>query len=206
MEPLPHGQFGLVFQQAIDWQDRTLQSRRTLQLYWNHWSTPWIQEYPHYYRTRTRRKMRTCLVGHPSIEATDPAGHHLANRPLAGDRLRIAPSHRTWTFKTTVIKIRSRTTNHRRSSTTSWQDQQMGTHLPTNPSHPPVYHIWQTATRYLFNLVFPLPTIHVQSSTLGGSISMRSSLATNLSMPVSWKYSTSNSVSVFIVFAIYQNY
>jgi len=28
---------GLVFQQAIDRQDRTLQSRRTLQLYWNQW-------------------------------------------------------------------------------------------------------------------------------------------------------------------------
>ena len=32
-----HMDFGLVFQQAIDRQDRTLQSRRTLQLYWNHW-------------------------------------------------------------------------------------------------------------------------------------------------------------------------
>jgi len=33
--------------------------------------------------------MTTCLVGHPSIEATHPAGHHLA-RHLAGERLRIA--------------------------------------------------------------------------------------------------------------------
>ena len=58
----------VLFQQAIDRQDRTLQSRRTLQLYWNHWSTPWIQEYPHYYyRTRTHRTSMTCLVGYTPL-------------------------------------------------------------------------------------------------------------------------------------------
>jgi len=105
----------VLFQQAIDRQDRTLQSRRTLQLYWNHWSTPWIQEYPHYYRTRTHRTSMTCLVGTPSIEATTPAPAGTTTNRLATDtsqetdfasRLR-QPSHRTWTFKT-----RSRTTNH----------------------------------------------------------------------------------------------
>jgi len=50
------------------------------------------------HRTRTRRKPTTCLVGHPSIEATDPAGHTMTRhltRHLAKDRLRIDSSHRT---------------------------------------------------------------------------------------------------------------
>ena len=50
---------GLVFQQAIDRQDRTLQSPRTLQLYWNYTGdiiTAWYTGILH--RTRTRRNSR----------------------------------------------------------------------------------------------------------------------------------------------------
>ena len=60
--------------------------------------TPWIQEYSHI-RTRTRRKT-TCLVGHPSIEATHPTGHNIETpsrtptpRRRFASSLRIAPGH-----------------------------------------------------------------------------------------------------------------
>ena len=86
-----HMDFGLVFQQAIDRQDRTLQSRRTLQLYWNHWSTPWIQEYPHYYyRTRTHRTSMTCLVGYTPLRLL----HTLQDTISQTDTSQETPSHR----------------------------------------------------------------------------------------------------------------
>ena len=58
--------FGLVFQQAIDRQDRTLQSRRTPQLYWNHWRYNSLNRNLSHSRTRTRL-MTTCLVGTPPL-------------------------------------------------------------------------------------------------------------------------------------------
>jgi len=56
----------VLFQQAIDRQDRTLlQSRRTLQLYWNHWRHSLHRTLSHYYRTRTHHTtMMTCR--HPT--------------------------------------------------------------------------------------------------------------------------------------------
>ena len=102
--------FGLVFQQAIDRQDRTLQTEGRFSLLEPLEIQP-SREHSHY-RTRTR-PMTTCLVGYTPLRLLHPAGHtttrHFA-RHLAGDRLRIDSSHRTWTFKTTVIKTRSRTT------------------------------------------------------------------------------------------------
>jgi len=65
--------FGLVFQQAIDRQDRTPAEGRFS--YWNHYigdiTTAWYTGILH--RTRTHRTLMTCLVGTPSIEATPPA-------------------------------------------------------------------------------------------------------------------------------------
>ena len=85
--------FGLVFQQAIDRQDRTLlQSRRTLQLYWNHRRYTLNRNPP----TTTGQGLvatTTCLVGYTPLRLhtlqDTPTRHHLANRHLAGDRLRI---------------------------------------------------------------------------------------------------------------------
>ena len=61
--------FGLVFQQAIDRQDRTLQTEGRFSLLELHGdiTTAWYTGILH--RTRTRCKT-TCLVGHHSIEAT----------------------------------------------------------------------------------------------------------------------------------------
>ena len=67
-----HMDNSISFQRVIDRQDRTPVEGRFN--YWNHRSTPWIQEYPHYYRTRTRRKPTTCLVGQPPLRL-HPAGH-----------------------------------------------------------------------------------------------------------------------------------
>ena len=97
--------FGLVFQQAIDRQDRTLlQSRRTLQLYWNHRRYTLNRNPP----TTTGQGLvatTTCLVGYTPLRLhtlqDTPTRHHLANRHLAGDRLRIEPSHHTPVIKTT---------------------------------------------------------------------------------------------------------
>jgi len=64
-----HMDFGLVFQQAIDRQDRTLQTEGRFSLLELHGdiTTAWYTGILH--RTRTRCKT-TCLVGHHSIEAT----------------------------------------------------------------------------------------------------------------------------------------
>ena len=58
----------ISFQRVIDRQDRTLQSRRTLQLYWNYTgdiTTAWYTGILH--RTRTHRTSMTCLVGTPPL-------------------------------------------------------------------------------------------------------------------------------------------
>ena len=117
MEPLPHGLWSCSSKPLTG---RTGHYRlRDASVYWNHWSTPWIQEYPHYYRTRTHRTTSmTCLVGTPSIEATDPAGttrqteRTLAHTSQKTDfastaSLRIAPVTKT---TTPVIKTNN---NHR---------------------------------------------------------------------------------------------
>ena len=81
--------------------------------------------------------MTTCLVGHPSIEAVTPCRNN--DKPKGSSqptlqatdfasRLR-QPSHRTWTFKTTVIKTRSRTINHHINHRLLGKTNQMGTHL-----------------------------------------------------------------------------
>jgi len=57
--------FGLVFQQAIDRQDRTQVEGRFN--YWNHWRYTLHRTLSHN-RTRTHRTSMTCLVGNPSIE------------------------------------------------------------------------------------------------------------------------------------------
>jgi len=82
----------VLFQQAIDRQDRTLQSRRTLQLYWNHRRYTLNRNPP----TTTGQGLvatTTCLVGYTPLRLhtlqDTPTRHHLANRHLAGDRLRI---------------------------------------------------------------------------------------------------------------------
>jgi len=107
----------VLSQQATDRQDR-IQTEGRFSLLELLEIQPVPQEYSHY-RTRTHRTTSmTCLVGTPSIEATPccTAGHHLTSTPRRttnfASQLR-QPSHRTWTFKTTVIKTRSRTTNHR---------------------------------------------------------------------------------------------
>jgi len=56
----------VLFQQAIDRQDRTLQSRRTLQLYWNYTGdimTAWYTGILH--RTRTHRSYDDMPCRHP---------------------------------------------------------------------------------------------------------------------------------------------
>jgi len=95
---------GLVFQQAIDRQDRTQVEGRFN--YWNYTgdiTTAWYTGILH--RTRTRCTTTTCLVGTPSIEATPPAAGTTTSRKAARTtprrRLRIDPSHHTPVIKTT---------------------------------------------------------------------------------------------------------
>jgi len=74
-----------------------LQSRRTLQLYWNH------RRYHSLNRNTlplpdkdSSQQQTTCLVGHPSIEATThPAGHNTdtSQEIRIAPSLRIAPGH-----------------------------------------------------------------------------------------------------------------
>jgi len=95
--------FGLVFQQAIDRQDRTLQSRRTLQLYWNYTGdiiTAWYTGILHRTRTRCNDDM-PCR--HPPLrlqtlqERRDkPKGPSLTpRRKQTSHRLRAFASHRS---------------------------------------------------------------------------------------------------------------
>ena len=90
----------ISFQRVIDRQDRTLQSRRTLQLYWNHRRYTLHRNLSHYYRTRTHRTTAmTCLVGYTPLRLR-PAGHNdeTPRKTPRRRRLRIAdlqtPSHR----------------------------------------------------------------------------------------------------------------
>ena len=110
----------------------------------------------------------TCLVGHPPPLRLHPAGTTTTqfgrSQHLAGDRLRIAPSLRIAPGHSGLHRSsRLPTTDY---STTEWllppwQDYQMGTHLPTNPSYPTVYPIWQP-TGLFFHLVFPLPFLYTR--------------------------------------------
>jgi len=70
-------------------------------------------------------------------------------------------------------------TNHpHQPPTTTWQDYQMGTHLPILRYIPFGNQLDYSMTHST--------AIHVQSSTLGGP--NRCKAAWQLSMPVSWKY------------------
>ena len=137
-----------MFQQAIDRQDRTLQSRRTLQLYWNHW------RYSLYHRNTPTTGQgliapaMTCLVGLHSIEATHPAGHNnetprttprRRKQTSHCDSLRIAPGHSRLDPRLPTTDI-----NHRLLG--------MGTVSP-------VYPIWQS-TGLFFGLLLPLPFMY----------------------------------------------
>ena len=106
--------FGLVFQQAIDRQDRTLQSRRTLQLYWNYTGdiiTAWYTGILHRTRTRCNDDMPCCwlhsIEGYINLQDT-PSRHlarHLAGTDFASHLDIQDYSHQD--YRT------SRTTNHR---------------------------------------------------------------------------------------------
>ena len=191
MEPLPHGL--LVLSSSKPLTGRTGHNRlRDASVYWNYMETslqPGIQESSTGQGLVATADDMPCRT--PSIEATtDPAGHHLDNRHLAGDRLRItslriAPGH----SRLQSSRLNQDYINHRLLGKTN----QMGTHL----------------LRYIpfgnqldYSLVFPLPTFYVQPSTFSGPISMRSSLAT-INVKYHGSICTSSSICVFIVFAIY---
>ena len=109
----------VLFQQVIDRQDRTRAEGR-FSFYWNHWRyTLNIQEslplLPDKDSSHDDDDMPCWLH---SIEATtDPAGHHLANRHLAGDRLRIAslrivPGHPGGLHRSSRLPTTFLMTNH----------------------------------------------------------------------------------------------
>jgi len=184
----------VLFQQAIDRQDRTPVEGRFS--YWNYWRYNSLNRNLSHYRTRTRRKT-TCLVGHPSIEATPaPADEQQRVNPegsslLAGDRLRIAPSLR---IAPGHSKLQQSSRLHPGLPTTDINHRLLGMGIVS-----PVYPIWQPT-----GLFFGLSTaIHVQPSTLGGP--NRCEATGNQTTPVCQQSHgsiscTSNSVCVFIVF------
>ena len=156
----------ISFQRVIDRQDRTQVEGRFS--YWNYTgdiTTAWYTGILH--RTRTRRKT-TCLVGTTSIEATTPC--RTPSRKTPRRRLRIDPSHRTWTFKTTpVIK----TTNHRHEPPTTWQDQPNGNPFPIrSPATGLLLLLHSCTNKYLRWFLFDAKQPGNQT----------------ISMPVSWKY------------------
>jgi len=188
----------ISFQRVIDRQDQTPVEGRFN--YWNYTgdiTTAWYTGILH--RTRTRRKT-TCLVGHPSIEATPaPAGMTTISQDTSQETdfassLRIAPGHsglhRSSRLPTTHI-------NHR---LLPWQDQPNG-----NPSTTPtLYPIWQP-TGLFFHLVFPLPFLYTSVHSVVHANRCKANLATKLqwSLPVSWKYSLYFEFSLYSLFLQY---
>ena len=99
MEPLPHGL--LVLSSSKPLTGRTGHQLRDASATGTTGDKPWTYRNLSHYRTRTRCTTTTCLVGYtpltatPAPIATGTTRHHLANRHLAGDRLRIDSSHHT---------------------------------------------------------------------------------------------------------------
>jgi len=148
-----------------------------------------------HYRTRRSMLSSTCLVGYTPLRLLllllllllQERRPTTARKPTpAGDRLRIESSHRSWTFKTTVIKttglpglpttdINHQLFNHRLllvGKTNKWD--RYTPHLTTNVC----FHSHSCTPQYSGWFLIPL--------------SMRSDLGnqttTPVSMPVSWKY------------------
>jgi len=184
-----HMDNSISFQRVIDRQDRTPVEGRFN--YWNHRSTPWIQEYPHYYRTRTRRKPTTCLVGQPPLRL-HPAGHddetprktprrRQTSHPDFASHLDIQDySHQDYQPSTLTTDYLARPTNGNSFTGVS--------HLATNIGLLPL--------PFLYNPVLSV-VLRVDAKHLG-----------NQTTPVCQYHGsiitcTSNSVCVFIVFAIY---
>ena len=127
-----------------------------------------------------------------------PAGHTNDATPRTTPRRR-QTSHLTWTSRTTpVIK----TTNHLPDDqpptlTTDYYLARLpnGNPSPTPTSNPTVYPIWQP-TRLL-----PLPLLYTSVHSVV-HVQYRCEATGNqtVSMPVSWKYCTSNSVCIHCFF------
>ena len=147
----------------------------------------------------------TCLVGTHSIEATaaPPATgttrHHLANRHLAGDRLRIAPSLRIAPGHSGLHRSSRLLTT---TSTTDYLARPPNGNPSTTPtSNPTVYSIWQP-TGLFFHLVFPLPFMY--NPVLSVVRIDAKLLATIDASIIEVFYFAFSVYSLF--FAIYQNY
>ena len=150
----------------------------------------------------------TCLVGTHSIEATaaPPATgttrHHLANRHLAGDRLRITPSLRIAPGHSRLQSSRLPTTDY---STTEWllpwQDYQMGTYQPITSSYS-IPHLATNRTMpqpFMYNSVHSVVHVRIDAKPLATKLyrcQYHESIIT----------CTSNSVCVFIVLQYTPNY
>jgi len=154
----------------------------------------------------------TCLVGTPSIEATTPARTTTRSRkeqPRTTPRrrqtshrdcnsLRIAPGHSRLHRSSRLVPGLPKTTDiHHRlllGKTTKWEPISYTLHHPT--VHP--ICLPTSASTWSFHCHSCTPQYTRWSMSIDAK-----PLATILLMPVSWKYYTSNSVCVFIVFLQY---
>ena len=136
----------------------------------------------------------TCLVGYTPLRLPHPAGHHLTNDTSQGTSHRnCESSHRTWTFKTTVIKttrlpgLPTTDVNHRLLGKTN----QMGTHLPFGHPQPVFcFHYYSCTFQYS------------RWSTIDAKRTWQPNYT---GLPVSWKYLLYFEFSVYsLFFAIYQ--
>ena len=167
----------ISFQRVIDRQDQTPVEGRFN--YWNYTgdiTTAWYTGILH--RTRTRRKT-TCLVGHPSIEATPaPAGMTTISQDTSQETdfassLRIAPGHSGLHRSSRLPSVIPDFQDYQPpTSTTDYflgKINQMGTHLP-------LLHYIPFGNQPDYSSTW---SFHCHSCTLGGSCqSMQSSLAT----------------------------
>ena len=201
MEPLPHGL--LVLSSSKPLTGRTGHNRlRDASVYWNYTGdimTAWYTGILH--RTRTRRKMK-CLVGTPPLRLPlllllPERRDHLAQRHLAGDRLRIAiafASHRSSSTNHLPDDQQppTLTTDYFLARPTNGNSLLLHQYIPFgNHQHPGIHSTWSFhCLQFMYT-----PVLSV--------VQYRCEAAWQPSMPVTWKYSTSNSVCVFIVFAIY---
>ena len=113
MEPLPHGLWSCSSKSLTG---RTGHRLRDASVYWNYWRYNLNRTLPLPDKDSLYYNDMPCWLH--SIEATtDPAGHHLANRHLAGDRLRIAslrivPGHPGGLHRSSRLPTTFLMTNH----------------------------------------------------------------------------------------------